>query len=101
MSTYCIPENYLGHGDRAVRTIDAVTGLMETDNEQKYNIHRAYKLPLSGQSFLEQFLFFKIKKRSSSTEAVFVKGKLESCSASFFLLLQPPAASLVDKLSRV
>ena len=40
MSTYCIPENYLGHGDRAVRTIDAVTGLMETDNEQKYNIFK-------------------------------------------------------------
>ena len=40
MSTYCIPENYLGLGDRAVRTIDEVTGLMETDDKQKYNIFK-------------------------------------------------------------
>lgn len=37
---HCIPENYLGLGDRAVRTIDEVTGLMETDDKQKYNIFK-------------------------------------------------------------
>ena len=63
------------------------------------DVHRAYKFPFFGQSFLGQFLFFKIKKRS--TVAVFVEEKLESCLASSFLLLQPPATPLVDKLSRV
>lgn len=33
-------ENYLGLGDRAVRTVDEVTGLMETDDKQKYNIFK-------------------------------------------------------------
>lgn len=39
-------KNYLGLGDRAVRTIDEVTGLMETDDKQKYNIFK-YKQEMS------------------------------------------------------
>ena len=32
------------------------------------DVHRAYELPLFGQSFLGQFLFFKIQKKAAAAQ---------------------------------